>query len=406
MTWDVIVAGGGAAGMVSALICGSSGLRVLLLEKNKKLGAKVLLTGAGRCNLLNQRVEKDCFPCGWDFSQELLKTWSKEKILAFFSSIGLETNSGADGRIFPITDRAQSVVDVFSQSLNESGVTLNFSERVESVKKKDSCFLVKTTKGSHKGRVLVLAMGGQSFGRTGSSGEGFALAKSLGHEVIAPRPALVALKAKLGPFHKLQGQKWLCSLKLMKEDEEICSSLGDVMWTNYGLSGLAILDITAKAARADYNGMHLLIDLFPHLEDRREFFINRARSFPKRTFPEMMTGLLPRKLSKVCLPLVLNKDELHVPASQLAQQRIEAVADKLSALIVKLGETVGWEQAQITAGGVDLKEVETDSCQSKLLPNLYLVGEVLNAHGVSGGYNLHLAWATALAAANHINKGC
>ena len=400
--WDVIVGGGGPAGMACALEAARQGLSVLLLEKNKKLGVKLLLTGAGRCNLLNEEAKKEDFPQGSELVSRVLDQWPSEKLADYFRQMGLSLSSRGDKRIFPKTDRAQSVVDLLSLALREANVTIQCGERIEMVVKKGSNFVVTTAKESHQSKIFVLAFGGRSHPRTGSSGEGYELLKAFGHTIVPPRPALVPLKAKLGPFHKLQGQKWRCGLSLFDGQQELCSSIGDVMWTNYGLSGLAILDITAKAALADYEGLRISLSLFPEIEDLSTFLCQRAKEHGDRTFNEFFVGLLPKKMTKVCLPLALTESQMKTPVKDLDEALIDKVAVKLSSLSMTLTGFTGWEQAQVTAGGAELTAIELDSCQSKVVKGLYVIGEVLDAHGLSGGYNLHLAWATALMASRAI----
>ena len=404
--WDVIVGGGGASGMVCALECAARGLSVLLLEKNKKLGRKLLLTGAGRCNLLNEVASLDDFPCGQELAKNVLAQWPTSRLKEYFQQLGLALSVGPDNRIFPQTDRAQSVVEVLHMALLEKNVSIEFGQRIEKLEKTKDGFVIKTTKSTFQGKHFVLAFGGQSYGRTGSSGEGYELARTLSHTIDETCPALVPLRAKLGPFHKLQGQKWRCGLTLYDGQRKLCHSVGDVMWTSYGLSGLAILDVTAKAPLPSYEGLRLTLNLFPHFRKPKDFLRQRASNHPQRTLKELFVGLLPKKIVKVCLPLALRDNQLKVPVKELDLELIDKVAEKLSSLSMTLTGATGWEQAQVTAGGVSLSEVDLQSCQSKKMSRVYIIGEVLNAHGLSGGYNLHLAWATAMLAAHSISKEC
>ena len=289
MIWDVIVLGGGASGMLAALESRQQGARkVLLLEKNAKLGKKLLLTGASRCNLMNDRISPTDFPRGSSLVEKLLRRYSVKRMKGYWRKRGLYLKSMSDGRVFPWTERAETVLDVLEASLEEFGIDRIESERVVSLRsaKGRGAFLIESAKKQFSAKSCILATGGKCHPKTGSSGEGYAMAERFGHSLVTPSPALVPLKGKLGSFHKLQGQKWPCRLKLKKGGKTLAESQGDLLWTKYGVSGLSVLDISAKTALEDYRGLDLHINLFAHCPESSspsKTIVKLAAEHPKRS---------------------------------------------------------------------------------------------------------------------------
>jgi len=391
---DVVVLGGGPAGMCAALEAQRSGARrVVLFEKMPKLGTKLLLTGAGRCNLSNAKLGRSSYP-GYGrvpHLKTLLEEWSLSRLEQFFLSLGVPLDRETDGRVYPRTRRAATVRRLLVRALEEAGVSLVTASRVRDIRPYDGGYIVEVLGEQHRAKRLIVALGGKGYPSTGSTGKGFELLEKLGVAIKEPRPVLVPLEARLGLLHKAQGQKWPCELILRHGRRNLSTVSGDVLITSYGLSGSAVLDLTAKVARKDYAGCVVGLNFFPGYDKETLLALigERRQSLGEQlSTGELLIGLVPERFIEVLEELWLRDGD-------------SRAAEVLTNYEVTLTSTVGWPHAQVTAGGVSLDEVEPETFELKSHSRLYAVGEMLALHGISGGYNLHVAIASGMTAGHH-----
>ncbi len=398
MKKEIVIIGGGAAGMLAAISAARAGASVSIVERTAALGRKILASGGGRCNLLNETLDASFYNAeAAEIVGRAYSRFGKKEILSFFQELGLWTYAEADGRIFPVTDKSLTVLELLEAELARLGVrcVLNCSIRKMSVS--SDGFVLETEKKAsiHADRV-ILAAGGQSYPVLGSDGSGFRLAKSFGHRIVQPVPATVPLLSQDIWCRMLEGQKIRGRACALLDSKEVTPWVeGDILFAKYGLSGTAILDtsepISIALNRNQVKKAAVALDLIPFLDEsslQRELTRRLKRSM---TGPSLMAGLLPPKFS-----LVL-KDFLR-------PEKINQLAGILKRRIFYISGTRGWNEAEFTAGGVDTKEINPVTFESKKQKGLYLCGEILDVNGRRGGYQLAWAWASGfLAGANAAN---
>lgn len=383
----VAIIGGGAAGVMAAISASKAGHSVTVCERLKTLGKKVLASGGGRCNFTNVNVGPEFFhPEEYDFVKGVFDRFGKKDIDDFFLDLGLYSYAGEDGRVFPISNRSQSVMDVLKNEMNRLGVTLTIKCDVKEIRKTKKGFELKPLEGNSVfAEKIILCSGGKTYPALGSDGHGYKLAASLGHTIIKPVPITLPIETKDPWCHLLQGQKVrgrAASIVNGKQTEWI---EGDILFTQYGLSGTAIFDATDAVSIAQHRDenkdTYVICDLVPFLtEDELCQELNRklAKGFP-------VTALIDGLLSPKFVPVL--KDYLN-------PNRTRELAHFLKNRKFKVLTTKGWNEAEFTAGGVALDEVNPDTLESRIQKGLYFAGEILNVQGRRGGYNLAWAWAS------------
>jgi len=388
--YDIVIVGGGASGILAAIFARRNGATVLLCEKMPRLGKKILASGSGRCNLLNDKIDASFYnPEACKIADSVLAQFTKQKALEFFKYLGLVVYSD-EGRIFPVTNQAQSVLEVLEIELSSLGVDVRCLSQVHSISAAPVGFTLRLNPGERilSGK-LILCCGGRSYPALGADGSGYALAAGFGHTIIDPVPSAVPLLTH-DPFcHLLQGLKISVSVYSLIHDKTGRKVKGDLLFTKYGLSGTAILDISEEISiainRLGGKDVEIIVDLLPFLTEEeliKELTIRLERKFPN---DRLLAGLLPHKLSAVFLGFFKTRDAAMI-AKQLKNKKFVIYG------------TRGWNEAEFTSGGVDTSEVNSRSLESKLCPGLYFAGEVLNVQGRRGGYNLAWAWASGFVA--------
>lgn len=395
--YDLAVIGGGPAGIMAAITAKRQGGSVLVCEKMPKLGKKLLASGAGRCNLLNEKVGAEFYnPEARPLVSEAFRQFGKEKILGFFKELGLETYAQEDGRMFPVTDQAASVLKVLEMELERLKVAVELGCCIKQIEIKPDGFHLKTQDGKHfSGRAVILAGGGRSYPALGSDGSAYALAQKFGHTIIEPVPSTVALLVKDPWCHLLQGQKIRAAVTSRIQNKNIRTVSGELLFTQYGLSGTAILDvseeISAAANRENIRNLEVEADILPSFSEeelRTEFLRRLERGIPAE---HLLEGLLPTKFSTAMKTLLAKKDLAEI-VRNLKHRRF------------KVDGTRGWNEAEFTAGGVATSEVHAKTLESKLQKGLYLAGEMLDVNGQRGGHNLAWAWASGAVAGLNLLK--
>ncbi len=420
---DVIVIGGGAAGLMAAGKAAQSGARVLLLEKTDSPGKKILISGKTRCNLTNAadlRTFIAMYGPNGRFLHSAFSRFFRPELLAFFEQYGLTTKVERGGRIFPVSDDARDVVRVFQKYLAENKVHTIFNARVSSVTRpENSLFSVQTTNGHYRAPCVIIATGGASWPRTGSEGDGYPISAALGHTVIKPRPALVSLMVR---EQKLAGSMQGVSLRNVRatafqgEAATVDSSLtpgcdygrgekkiprapviesrfGEMLFTHFGLGGPIILLMSLSVVEALENGpVSILIDLKPALtkDQLRKRLQLDFNHFGKRKMATILKEYLPAKMIEP-LMILSGMDEAK-QAHQVSAAEREKMIDGLKALRFNIKAPLPLAKAIVTAGGVTLDEIDPRTMSSKKIPGLYFCGEVMDIDADTGGYNLQAAF--------------
>jgi len=405
----VAVIGGGAAGMMAAITAARAGARVVLLEGNDRVGKKLLTTGNGRCNLTNTGADPAHYHgASRGLIEAVLPRLTPADAVAFFEAAGLLCAVEDRGRVFPRCGQASAVLDVLRFLLDEAGVPVRCGVEVTAMTRANQGFELDTTSEHAGERVtarvtadrVVLATGGRAAPGTGSRGQGYALARALGHGVIEPFPALVQLRLASPHLKALAGARVEARVTVRVMSAEPTVASGEVLFTDYGVSGPAVLDVSRVAAEALALGRSgsLEIDLLPGLDAPAvtQMLVTRRSAHPKRSTQGLLVGLVHKRL---ILPLL---KELAWPADRAAESLTPSdladLARILTAWSFEVTATTGWTGAQVTAGGVDGAEVDPATLESRKVAGLYLAGEVLDVDGDSGGYNLQWAWASGFVA--------
>ncbi len=412
--WDTIVIGAGAAGMMAACRAAMRGRRTLLLEKNRKLGVKILMSGGTRCNLTHDATAREiaaAFPrTQRRFLGSALAALPPEHLLQFFRQAGVETKIEANGKIFPVSNRAIDVRDALVRQMLAAGVHVRSGTPVLELERAGVGFCVQTLQGTFTATAVLVACGGQSYPGCGTAGDGYVWARAVGHQVVSPVPALVPIKVADPWLHCLQGvtipdtrlsvmaalpangalrQKASPSPKLLDQRR------GSLLITHLGLSGPVALDISrviTRSSRPDL--LSLTVDFWPAVSDEqcRESILSAARQEGKKQIGSLQPGLLPSRLVESLL-LQANLDPKQKMA-ELSKSAVEHIVKCIKRTEVTVSGSLGFAKAEVTSGGVCLDEVSPKSMQSKLVPHCYFIGEVLDIDGPIGGYNFQAAFST------------
>lgn len=399
--YDVAVIGAGAAGTIAAIRAGQSGKRVALVERNDAIGRKILLTGKGRCNITNTaRIEEliGKFTDSGKFLRSAFSAFDNEDLAEFFSKKGLDFKTERQGRVFPATDSAASVIKVLNDYLSENNVEIIYNSRVKRIEKDGRIFRVETEGGvSLKAARVVLATGGASYAATGSSGDGFRIAKELGHTVVPLRPGLVPLKTRQTWVKDAQGLT-LKNVRLVFVcgKKRIVSTIGEMLFTHFGISGPLVLDLSHQVVLLleENAGVELFIDLKPGLttDQVEKRLLEEIKQAGGKELKNLLKTLLPLKLIPVFGKLL--KLEMGKKASQIKQDERLSMVKLFKSLPLTITGYLPIEEAMVTGGGVSLKEIDPRTMESKVVPGLYLAGEVIDGCAASGGYNLQQAFST------------
>lgn len=401
MKFDGIVVGGGPAGMFAAITAAKNGARVLLLERNDRLGKKLLITGKGRCNVTNhcswQEVMQNV-PRNGRFLFSALESFPPEEIEKFFEEADCPLKVERGNRVFPVSDKSQSVLDALKNELRKASVTVK-TARVKSLLTENGRITgVQTEAETFFANWVILATGGLSYPTTGSTGDGYRMAEEVGHTVTALEGSLVPLCVEGPDCPDMQGLSLRnVAVKLLDEKgKTLYKDFGELLFTHFGLSGPTAL---SASAHLKGEGCQLVIDLKPALEEGKlnDRILRDLQMYQNRTMENALTDLLPRSM----IPVVLRRTGIDslLQANSLKKEQRRAIVNLLKNFSFPVFGKRPVEEAIITSGGVKVGEVNPKTMESKKISGLYFAGEILDCDAYTGGFNLQIAWATAYAAA-------
>lgn len=409
---DVAVVGGGPAGMIAALFAAREGARVVLLERNEKLGKKLYITGKGRCNVTNVADFEEFFaqvPRNPRFLNAAVRTFDAGALRALLDELGVPTVVQRGGRVFPESEKASDVTRAFERALRAADVQVRLGARVESVQVKDGHATGVTLEGGEcvLARAVIVATGGVSYPSTGSTGDGYRFAREAGHAVEPPRPSLVGMTTRDEWPRSLQGLS-LRNVRLSARmgKKKLYDELGEMLFTHFGLSGPLVLELSSHMTDLNPQDVQVRIDLKPGLTpeqlDRR---IQRDfEQMQRRQLSGVLSGLLPQRLAAL-FPALCGLDGA-MPVHQVTRAQRLLLAQTLKALPVEIEGMRPVDEAIVTRGGVDVKEIVPGTMASKRVPGLYFAGEVLDVDAHTGGFNLQIAFSTgALAGRSAAREG-
>ena len=394
------IIGGGASGMAAALAASENkDAQILLLERQARVGRKLQATGNGRCNLTNLHAGKSGYH-GEDasFADYAISQFGPEKTLEWFRSLGLFTVAEESGRVYPYSDQANSVVDVLRFALEKPKSTVKLGFEVEKVKKTGTVFQVESRDESLECDKLIIACGGLAGTKLGGSMSGYKLLRSLGHKSTKLRPTLVQLKSGWNGVAALKGVRTNCHAAVVRNGEVFSESTGELQFTEYGLSGPVIFEVSRDACQGGGDWLcHL--DFLPHLEEEMvmaELLRRRETNLPAS---ELLTGILHNRLGRVLTQAAQISSNRQI--AELSDYQLSQLAKLTKCFEVTLTEPMGMDSAQVTAGGIVTSQFDNTTMESCLVPGLYACGEVLDIDGDCGGYNLQWAWSSGYLAGRH-----
>ena len=377
----VAVLGGGASGIMAAITAARLGSEVRILEKNQRIGKKLLMTGNGRCNLTNKNLKADNYNSA--FVCDALNEFSAKDTIEFFKEIGLLTYEEEEGRIYPISNQASAVLEVLRLEIERQNITVRCNFDIAKIEKSDAGFSIYSkNKEKIVANKIIVALGGKTAQNTGSDGSGYRLLTDLGHSVKTPDKALVQLKTD----KSIKGVRAYAKASLNGRTET-----GEVQFTGYGLSGIPILNLSRYAK----NGDILILDMMPDYSEVELFKYLKKRH--NQNLETYLIGMLNKPLGQMLLK-ECDIGKLSRKSESLEDFEIKKIVKKLKGWNFTVTGKMGWDNAQVTMGGIELLEVNAKTMESKIVKNCYITGEMLNIDAECGGFNLQWAWSSGFVA--------
>lgn len=403
METPITIIGAGPAGMTAALFAAKAGAKVRLIDGNEQVGRKLLVTGSGRANLTNERMDASRFTCASPtWISTLLKRFGHNELISFLREVGVLTFSTADGWCYPVSESAQTVVEAFACALRLAGVELVLNTKVKTISKtKEGFSLDLSTGATLSAERLIVAAGGKAYPTLGSRGELFSSLKSLGHRVNPLVPALAPVTCEMKPWTKLSGLRFDARVSLYENESLLAETTGNLILTEWGLNGPAVMDLSHHISTRPGTKMELRLNPLFNSEPQLCDLIAR-----KRGTDTPMTVLLGSVLPPKLPPVVLARAgyPLDVAVNELNEKQIDKVLSSAAAMPFRVTGVRGFEYCQVSAGGVPVSEVDPLNMRSRLVSGLSLAGETLDVVGPCGGYNLQFAFSSGAVAGMEITR--
>lgn len=406
----VAIIGAGAAGLCAAVTLASKGVQVHLYEQNDQIGKKIVASGNGKCNISNAQIDACCYygenP---QFAHRCLQKFDAKTFWNFFTKMGLFMVEKGEGKIYPYSSESKAVTRVFDKALEHSKVTLFLNSKVEKIETENEKFIVYTplSERTKSYDALLLAMGSQAAPMLGGCHDGYRFAETFGHRTLATYPALVQLELQSTQHYKMAGVKMVATVTLYVDGKNVDMITGDILFTRYGISGFAILDISHSASKALIENRKVFIglDLLPELNAQSlvASLGKLSEQYESISVENLLGGLLP---AKVIEPILKScAIDSNQPVTTLNQKQFKRIVNQMKSWRFDVVDTHGFKHAEVSGGGISTDEVDEHTMESMLQRNLYIAGEMLDITGKRGGYNLHFAWASGYCAAmGMINK--
>ncbi|MDD2790403.1 MAG: NAD(P)/FAD-dependent oxidoreductase [Sulfurimonas sp.] len=396
MPKNIAIIGGGASGLLSAILCAKAGAHVDVFEQNARCGKKILVSGNGRCNISNKNLSQDDFfgenPSFVAFG---LKEFGFDAFERFVNAMGLLLETKEDGRAYPLSNEAKSVVKIFESYAQTLGVNFNLDTKIVNIEEL-----------SQKYDATIIATGSEAASHLGGNPDGYAFAQAFGHTIIPTYPSLVQLHLNSSLPNRMSGAKLNAEVTLLCNNKKELSSSGDLLFTNYGVSGFAILDLSQRASVAlmNYEAVDISLNLLPSFNAQKlAMHIQKmGETLPELTILDILSGLIPLKIAQILL------EDAAIPHATNAADIHTKLAKKIANLMLnwrfEVSDTHGFRHAEVSGGGVNTLEVNPKTMESLLHKNIYFCGEVLDVVGRRGGYNFAWAWASAYLASRDITQ--
>lgn len=393
MVFDCVIVGGGASGMLCAISATLRGKRAIILEHKDRVLKKVLVTGNGRCNFTNKNATaKNYTSSKENFVNYLFEKYPASKVIDFFEDMGVLATAGKNGKMYPMSLQASSIVDAIRNYANFLNIAIKLETEVNKIEKVKDYFLINGIQTKN----IVIATGGYSFKELGSDGSGYELAKSLGHSITELTPILVQLRTDKEYIKGLEGIRLDVKLSAYYKNDMIREEVGELLFTPYGISGPTVFNMSYLIPKYSYDIL-FKVDFIPDIEKEKlkSLLYNRRDKFGYLEAAEFFNTILPKKLGQFLLKKV-GIEKLNINISTIDDKILEKLVEIIKGYEIKCYDTMGFKQAQVTAGGVDTRQVDEKTFMSKLVKNVYFCGEVLDVYGECGGYNLQYAFASGM----------
>ena len=407
-SFDIVIIGGGASGMMAAFWASKQGARVAIIEKNEELGKKISITGKGRCNITQENLTlenlTESFGKKGKFLLSSFKKFNVAKTKKFFEDMDIELKIERGGRVFPKSDKAEEIIEKIRTNLTKNGIVFFRKAKIKDFEiEKNQIKKIITHKKEISAKQFILCTGGKSYPTTGSTGDGYQWAKSFGHTIVKPIPALTPIKIINKWSKKLQGVSLKnVNLSVFQNNKKQAEKFGEMLFTHYGISGPIVLEISKKVGELLKKGtVKILIDLKPAL-DFKELDQRILRDFEKysaKKFANSLDDLLPQKMIPVIVEISNIDPDKKV--AEISKTERKTLLYLFKELTLNVEDLVGFDNAIVTSGGISLSEIDQKTMQSKIIKNLYFAGEIIDLDGPTGGYNLQLCWTTGYTAGLH-----
>ncbi len=403
---SVIVIGGGASGLMAGIVAARNGAEVKIIEQMSRVGKKILATGNGRCNLTNENMIIERFHGkNTKFALGPLADFDVEQTVQFFEELGISCKIEEGGKVYPASDQASSVLDVLRYEVEKLGIEEICEAGVKSIHPGKKGFSVVLRDGQEfKSDRVIVAAGGKASPSLGSNGSGYNLVIPHGHKLIEPFPALVQLKLNKHFLKSIKGVRLIVKASIYRDDSILRDEFGEVLFTDYGISGPAIFQLSRRAGEELQSGRNpwVKIDMYPgkSIDEVQNMLGTRFGYNPQKPLDFSFIGLLNKRLINVVLKEA-GIEDIHKPCGSTTQEERRNIASILKEWKMEVTGTQSWSEAQVTAGGIDVKDVNPKTMESRLVSGLYFSGEILDIDGDCGGFNLQWAWSSGYLAGFH-----